>query len=302
MSSTLFTRIRPRTAVATLATGGIALCIFTRLMITDAHAASHPTPPKVFGGGPSFIALPLESAEQVNHDTKRLRFKLPTPDSVSGLPLTSSLLTVSWPKGSWTPVARPYTPISTSDEPGHIDFLVKKYPNGKQSTHLHALQPGDTLRFAVPLKGPQWKPSPSSSPEHITLVAGGAGITPVYQLLQGILADKGDLTTTMTLVYGVNTEKDTLLRDEFRALEKQHPGRFRAVYTVTAPEQDGQQEIRKGRVTKELLDELVPASQRGRAYVCGPPSMEASLTGGRGASDGGILQQLGYRKVDIFRF
>ena len=130
-------------------------------------------------------------------------------------------------------------------------------------------------------------------------MAGGAGITPVYQLLQGILGDKDDTATTMTLVYGVNTERDTLLGEEFRALEERHPGRFRAVYTVTAPEEDGQQRIRKGRVTKELLDELVPASQRGRVYVCGPPSMEASLTGARG---GGILQQLGYRKEDIFRF
>ncbi|KAI6784310.1 DNA replication complex GINS protein PSF3 [Emericellopsis cladophorae] len=276
MSSTLFTRIRPRRALAALAAGGIALSIFTRLTMTDAHAASRPTPPRVFGGGPSFIALPLESAQQVNHDTKRLRFKLPTPDSVSGLPLTY--------------------------EPGHIDFLVKKYPDGKQSTHLHALQPGDTLRFAVPLKGPKWKPSPSSSPEHITLVAGGAGVTPVYQLLQGILGDKDDTTTTMTLVYGVNTERDILLQQEFRALEKRHPGRFSAVYTMTVPQEDGQQESRKGRVTKELLDELVPPSQRGRAYVCGPPSMEASLTGGRGTRDGGILQQLGYRKENIFSF
>jgi cytochrome-b5 reductase len=53
----------------------------------NAAAPSSP-PPKVFGRGPSFIALPLESSEQVNHNTKKLRFKLPTPDSVSGLPLT----------------------------------------------------------------------------------------------------------------------------------------------------------------------------------------------------------------------
>jgi cytochrome-b5 reductase len=109
----------------------------------------------------------------------------------------------------------------------------------------------------------------------------------------------------MTLVHGVNTEKDILLRRELQELEKRHPGRFRAVYTVTLPEQHeldakGEGGLRNGRVTKELLNELVPEGQRGRAYICGPPAMEAALAGQWGTS--GILQQLGYRKEHIFKF
>ena len=45
-------------------------------------------PTKVFGSGPAFIWLPLESSEYVSGDTKRLRFTLPQRDSVSGLTLT----------------------------------------------------------------------------------------------------------------------------------------------------------------------------------------------------------------------
>lgn len=41
-----------------------------------------------FGGGPAFFSLALESSEQVNHNTKRLRFKLPEADAVSGLSMT----------------------------------------------------------------------------------------------------------------------------------------------------------------------------------------------------------------------
>lgn len=186
-----------------------------------------------------------------------------------------------------------------TDEPGHIDFLVKHYPSGKQSTHLHSLTPGETLLFALPLKGPQWKPpAPSANPEHITLIAGGAGITPVYQLAQGILRDPSDTTTSMTLVFGVNTDADVLLRDQFRDYERRFPGRFRAVYTVTSPGEGSPH--RKGRVTRELLDEVVPEAGRGRVFVCGPPAMEAALVGKRGSP--GILEQLGYRKDLIHRF
>lgn len=44
---------------------------------------------KVFGRpGPVFQSLALQSSEDVNHNTKRLRFKLPGDADVSGLPLT----------------------------------------------------------------------------------------------------------------------------------------------------------------------------------------------------------------------
>jgi len=271
----------------------------------------------VFGGGVGFpfMSLPLESAEMVTHDTKRLRFRLPSPDAVSGLPLTSAVLTMSWPKDSWTPVIRPYTPISYSaDEVGHIDFLIKHYPSGKQSTHIHSLTPGQTLTLlAMPIKGPQWKPS-TSSPEHITLIAGGAGITPIYQLARGVLRDTSDTSTAVTLIFGVNTDKDVLLREELRDLERQHPSRFRAVYAVSElaraqaeGEGGSDTQFRSGRITRELLEEVVPKPERaGRVFICGPPAMETALVGGKrwgsGGGSPGILEQLGYQRSQIHRF
>lgn len=51
------------------------------------YAYAKPKPPTVFGGfNPQYLRL--DSVEQVNHNTKRLRFAFPNPDDLSGLPLT----------------------------------------------------------------------------------------------------------------------------------------------------------------------------------------------------------------------
>lgn len=52
-----------------------------------AHADAGDKPRKVFGGLPK--RLTLFSTEEVNHNTKRLRFALPDQDAISGLSLTS---------------------------------------------------------------------------------------------------------------------------------------------------------------------------------------------------------------------
>ncbi|KZL73019.1 NADH-cytochrome B5 (oxidoreductase NAD-binding domain-containing protein) [Colletotrichum tofieldiae] len=295
-STAAIRRLRPTTVAAAVAAGGIGLGIMSKLLVGNASAESG-APPKVFGAGPAFVSLPLESSEEVNHNTKRLRFKLPQREAVSGLSLTSAVLTMSWPEGRWLPVARPYTPIQPLDDTGYLELMVKKYPDGKQSTHLHSLTPGQKLLFALAIKGHQWKPN---SYPHVTLIAGGAGITPIYQLAQGILRNPED-KTAVTLIFGVNSDQDVLLKKELEQFEKEFPGRFKAVYTVSNPLPNSP--FRKGYVTKGLLQELGAVPEKGaetKVFVCGPPAMEAALVGKRSAP--GVLQQLGYRKDQIHQF
>jgi cytochrome-b5 reductase len=175
--------------------------------------------------------------------------------------------------------------------------MVKKYPNGKASTYLHSLTPGDSLYFLTPISlGYRWTPNQYRT---ITLIAGGAGITPIYQLAQGILNNPED-KTKITLVFGVNSDADVLMRKEFRDFEERFPGRFKAVYTVSNPA-DGSR-FRKGYVTKELLEEVGVGAENKetKVFVCGPPAMEKALVGAR--RQGGILEQLGYRKDQIHTF
>ncbi|KAF8851665.1 putative NADH-cytochrome B5 reductase [Acephala macrosclerotiorum] len=253
-------------------------------------------PAKVFGRGPAFTSLRLDSVEDLSHDTKRFRFALPSESTVSGLDLTSAVLTLSRPNGQFFPVVRPYTPISDLTKPGFLDLAVKKYPKGKQSTHIHSLFPGDTLSFLGSVKGYSWKPNEF---KRIIMIAGGAGITPMYQLINGIFSNPSD-QTKVTLVFGINNDRDALFKGEFRELEKKFPGRFEVVYTVSNP--DAGSPYPKGYVTKELLSKIMESEKEKseKVFVCGPPAMESSLTGSR--RGGGVLEELGFAKSQIYKF
>lgn len=222
----------------------------------------------------------------------------------------ASLLTFMRPNNAWLPVLRPYTPISDLSEPGFIELLVKKYPGGKASSHLHSLQPGEALTFVVPLKGYAWTPNRHS---HVYLLAGGAGITPMYQLIQGVLKNPAD-RTRITLVFGVNSKEDVLLREELNALKSQYPDRFNVVYTIssnnpTTESEEKSQYFEYGRITESLLRRVMNSDddEEGvKVFVSGPPAMEAALMGSNGYGDsggaGGILGKLGYTKDQIYKF
>lgn len=206
------------------------------------------------------------------------------------------MLTVSWPAGRLFPVLRPYTPISPLDEPGSLELMIKRYPNGKASTYLHSLSPNDTLFFIAALPGYKYKPNAFS---HVTMIAGGAGITPIYQLMQGILRNPED-KTKITVIIGVNTDEDVLLKKEFDECERKFPARFKIVYTCSHPVEGSA--LRKGYVTKELLRDVLGEKEESdtKVFVCGPPPMEEALVGKRGG--GGILKELGFRKDEIYQF
>ncbi len=125
--------------------------------------------------------MKLESVEEINHNTKKLRFALPNKDDVSGLQIASALLTKYKGPEMEKPVIRPYTPTSDEDAKGYIDFVIKRYPNGPMSEHLHEMKPDQRLDFKGPIPKYSWEPNKH---DHIALIGGGTGITPfVFPLL-----------------------------------------------------------------------------------------------------------------------
>lgn len=106
---------------------------------------------------------------------------------------------------------------------------------------------------------------------HLSMLAGGTGITPCYAVLCAVLKDPGN-TTTMSLIFANMTEGDILLRTEIDDLASRHPERFRVHYVLSSPPEGWTQGV--GRMTCEMMRErLFPAGEDTLGLMCGPPGL-----------------------------
>ncbi|KAK5069882.1 hypothetical protein LTR64_007936 [Lithohypha guttulata] len=278
----------------------------TTNVIFTAHAESLPSDSKAAlkkMEWKGFTEMKLQSAEQVNHNVKRLTFALPTDDSTTGLLPITSLLTRHTPEGAWIPVFRPYTPVSDNDIPGTVTFMVKRYEGGKGSGKMHSLKPGDSMLFK-PLQELEYKPNEFKS---MLFIAGGSGITPIYQLTRSILRNPED-KTKISLIYANNTEEDILLRKEFEEFEKQYPDRFKKLFTVSK-KSSADSDVEQGYVTREMIKKVSSDDGRvGKVLCSGPPAMIEAVAGKKSLGGwvqgpvNGILKELGYGKEDVHKF
>ncbi|KAI9890618.1 MAG: NADH-cytochrome b5 reductase [Vezdaea aestivalis] len=256
------------------------------------------------GGDQGFVDLVLEKAEDVSHNSKVLRFKLPEDSMVSGLEIASAILTKFQGPDDAKPTLRPYTPISPESAQGYVDLLVKAYPNGPMSTHIHSLKPGDKLAFKGPLPKYPWT---TNKHPQVALIAGGTGITPMYQLIRTIFSDERD-TTSVTVVFGNVSEPDILLKKELEQLENTFPRRMRVFYALNNPPKSWTGG-KAGHVDKELLQTVLPGpdTEGVKVFVCGPPGMYKAISGAKKSPKdqgeiGGILKELGYTETQVYKF
>lgn len=185
-----------------------------------------------------------------------------------------------------------------------MDLLIKQYKGGPMSTHIHSLKPGDTLEVKGPLPKYPWTPNKH---KHIALVAGGTGITPMYQLIRTIFANPAD-KTKVTLIFGNIAEEDILLKRELADLENEYPQRFRAFYVLekTPPRNWAGGE---GYINKELLKTVLPEPKEEdfKIFVCGPPGMMKAISGPKTSPKDqgeltGTLKEMGYNSDQIYKF
>ncbi|XP_062990329.1 NADH-cytochrome b5 reductase 3-like [Elgaria multicarinata webbii] len=236
-------------------------------------------------------ALKLIDKENISHDTRRFRFSLSTVDDILGLPVGQHIYLSARINGNL--VVRPYTPVSSDDDKGFVDLVVKiyfkgvhpKFPEGgKMSQYLENLRIGETIDFRGPsgllvYKGKGTfaiRPDKKSEPvlkhvKYVGMIAGGTGITPMLQLIRAMMKDKDD-TTVCHLLFANQTENDILLRPELEELQVQHSARFKLWYTLDrAPEN---WDYSQGFVNEDMLrDHMPPPQDDTLILMCGPPPM-----------------------------
>merc|ERR1711865_80013 len=149
-----------------------------------------------------FREFPVVSTKKLSADSVQVRLALPSSDHVLGM-TTCSCLSISAEIDGNT-VSKPYTPCSSRDQKGHVDFVVKGYPArtdgqpGGMGRHIQHLKVGDTLKLKGPWKKLEVTPNKYKS---IGMVAGGTGLTPMLQVINEVIGN-GDDDTKMTLIYG----------------------------------------------------------------------------------------------------
>jgi len=236
--------------------------------------------------------LALRETKQVNHDSKLLEFALPSSEESLQLPVCACLLLKAPGKGeNGDDVVRPYTPVSDDLRKGSFDLLVKVYEKGTASKFLGDLKSGDEVEFKhIPFNVKEQYPFGKKS---IVMLAGGSGITPMFQALQSIFRDDGfDDDLKVTLLYGNKTEKDILLQEELEEIQATNLGRLEIVNILSESSWDGETGFIDGEKIKKFCP---PPSDSQLVFVCGPPPMYESLCGPRGESEvTGILAKLGY--------
>lgn len=223
--------------------------------------------------------------KSISHDVRLFRFVLPTEEQLLGLPVGKHIFLCATIDDKLC--MRAYTPTSSGDEVGYFDLVVKvylkgvhpKFPNGGlMSQHLDSLPIGSVLDVKGPLghieytgRGNFLVHGKHRFAKRLAMLAGGTGITPIYQVVQAILKDPEDLTE-MHVIYANRTEDDILLRDELDAWAHKHD-RFKVWYVVQESKRDGW-EYSVGIMTESILKEHLPhASQDTLALACGPPPM-----------------------------
>jgi len=143
-----------------------------------------------------------------------------------------------------------------------VAYVVK----GKYTQALSRFKAGQTVEIWGPL-GNAFSNQPV---DHLILVAGGVGITPMLSLSsaalgQGTYSQEGNFAKQVTLCYGARTQEYLVALDVFEA---------RGVRLAIATE-DGSLGHR-GRVTEVLKDLLSRSEGTSRIACCGPePMMQA---------------------------
>jgi len=274
-----------------LVSGPLITLLFAILIHTILTIASH----KVALNPVEFQPFRLSKKEQISRDTIRLTFALQTPETKLGLPVGCHIC-FRYKDSDGRPVQRSYTPTSGDELLGSVVFVIKvykanehpKFPDGgKMSQHVDKLKVGDTLDMKGPTghlhylgKGKftvkkMRKPAEERQASKFGLIAGGTGITPMYQLITNVLSDVNDTTTTMSLLFANQTEEDILIRDELEAIAEKHPDRLKIHYTLDRPPSTGWK-YSSGFITEEMLKEHMPAPATdgsSQILMCGPPPM-----------------------------
>lgn len=220
------------------------------------------------------------------------RFDLQSPAHILGLPIGQHMSVAATIEGQPKEVVRSYTPISSDENIGYFDLLIKSYPTGNISKHMSNMKIGQTLKVRGPKGAMVYTPG---LVRNLGMIAGGTGITPMLQIIRAIVRGRprngGKDTTEVDLIFANVNMEDILLKDDLDALAKEDPG-FRVYYVLNNPPDGWKDGV--GFVTPDIIkveyivdyawmlltvfQSKLPAPAKDmKLLLCGPPPMVSAM-------------------------
>ena len=201
----------------------------------------------------------------LTHDVRLLRLDLPAGDPLQFT--AGQFITFRVPRPDGRLVNRAYSIASAAGRQPTFDVIFNLVPGGPGSSYLWARQPGDVVHFRGPagtfVLGPD-------RDRDLLIVATGTGIAPFRSMIPAAL-ERGQ---RVTLFWGLRSERDLYLEDEWRALAVRLPA-FTHEITLSRPGSSWRGAT--GRVQR-LIESRVTSVERLSAYLCGSSAMIESVS------------------------
>lgn len=203
---------------------------------------------------------------QETPDVKTFRL---IPCHGGGIPfsyLPGQFLTLTLPVGE-KPIKRSYTIASSPTQGYYCEITVKREEQGAGSRYLHdQVHVGDMLEAKAPSGRFVFRGEEADS---VVLIAGGVGITPMMSITRALtdMAWPGEIY----FIVGCQDPEHFIYESELKQLQDQYPN-LHVFVAMSRIEQD-LGSYRKGRLSKQLIEEWVPDIADKWVHLCGAPAM-----------------------------
>jgi NAD(P)H-flavin reductase/ferredoxin len=199
------------------------------------------------------------AVEELTSDICRLHMRVTEPEDFNFLPGQYVDLHVPGAEG-----ARRSFSLSNLPGDGHIELIIRRYPEGRLSGML-----GDAIRAGTELSftGPYGAFHLRRSTRPILMLAAGSGMGPILSLLRQLAGEGSE--RPVRFFFGARTQQDLFYTDLIAELGKQL-----ADYSFTSVLSREDWEGERGYV-QDAVDAFLEATELEdpEVYMCGPPAM-----------------------------
>lgn len=171
---------------------------------------------------------------------------------------------------------RSFSMATTPSSSDHLEFIIKKYPDGRFSSLLDdGISPGDELHLNGPYGNCTIKDGRILP---IVGIAGGAGMAPVLALLKQLAETESD--RGVHFYYGARTVNDLFYLEEIREIgAKLKDFTFTVGLSDETPDEWPHDDVvLEAGFIHEVAERNEPELRSTEVYMCGPPPMVDAAT------------------------